>query len=264
MTIPDNNYVVGRGKIYFDRFADGTKLGTGEQYFGNTPALSITQANTALDHYGSESGLKVKDASVTLQNDMTGTFSTDNVSADNLALWFLGSSDTLTQASAMAVPNPLSAVKLGRFYQFGVSADTPSGVRSVTNVIVKTSATPGVVIAAAGNFELDLVNGRIYIEPDAVAIAEGDDLAIVYDLEAATSVQVIAQGSQVFGALRFISDNPVGGNKNHFYPYVKLTSTGDYALKGDDWQTMNFTLDVLQLNSATARAYVDGAASVTG
>lgn len=251
-----NNYVLGRGRLYFDRFADGTKTKTGEMYFGNTPTLTVTQSNTALDHYSSEGGLKIKDASVTLQNDMSGKFSTDNIQLDNLALWFLGTSGSVTQAAATALSETV-AVKLGRFYQLGVSAATPSGARNATNVVVKKGTTTVVML---NNYELDLPNARIYIEPDAAGIIDGDSLTITYDLQAATRTQTIAKGTQIFGALRFMSDNPVGGNKNHYYPYVKLTSDGDYALKGDAWQDMNFTVDILKLDDVTERAYIDGIA----
>jgi hypothetical protein len=260
----ENNYVLGRGRLYFDRFVDGSKTKTGELYFGNTPSLTVTQNNTALDHYSSESGLKIKDASVTLQNDMTGAFATDNINQDNLALWFLGTSETVTQAAATALSDTFAAVKLGRFYQLGASEATPSGARSVTNVVVKKGPAPGTAVTPTGNLDLsDLANGRIYVEPDATDIVDGDDLIVTYDLDASTRTLTIAKGTQIYGALRFISDNGVGGQRNHYYPYCKLTSNGDYALKGDDWQTASFSLEFLKLNDATDRAYIDGVASVT-
>ena len=50
----DNNYVLGRGKLYFDRFPDGTKTPTGERYFGNTPSFSMSLDSETLDHYNSD------------------------------------------------------------------------------------------------------------------------------------------------------------------------------------------------------------------
>jgi hypothetical protein len=85
-----NNYVVGRGRLFFGQFKPNTRRAQGQRYFGNTPELSLSQNEDTLDHYSSEGGVRVKDASVTLQNDSTGSFQCDNISDFNLALWFRG------------------------------------------------------------------------------------------------------------------------------------------------------------------------------
>lgn len=84
------NYVVGRGRLFFGQFKTGTRIPRGQLYFGNTPALSLSQSEDMLDHYSSEGGVRVKDASVSLQNDSSGSFQCDNISLENLALWFRG------------------------------------------------------------------------------------------------------------------------------------------------------------------------------
>jgi hypothetical protein len=84
------NYVVGRGRLFFGQFKTGTRTPRGQLYFGNTPALSLSQAEDTLDHYSSEGGVRQKDASVSLQNDSSGSFQCDNISLPNLALWFRG------------------------------------------------------------------------------------------------------------------------------------------------------------------------------
>lgn len=86
----ENNYVVGRGRLFFGQFRTGTRASRGQRYLGNTPELSLSQSEDTLDHYSSEGGIRVKDASVTLQNDSSGSFQCDDISPENLALWFLG------------------------------------------------------------------------------------------------------------------------------------------------------------------------------
>lgn len=86
----DNNYVVGRGRLFFGQYKPGTRNPKGQLYFGNTPELSLSQDEDTLDHYSSEGGVRVKDASVTLQNDSSGSFQCDNINDANLALWFRG------------------------------------------------------------------------------------------------------------------------------------------------------------------------------
>lgn len=75
----------------------------------------------------------------------------------------------------------------------------------------------------------------------------------------------IGSASQIYGALFFESDNPVGDNVNYWFPYVALRPNGNYALKGDAWQTLGFIGEALKRDTATERFYaftpVGGAAS---
>jgi hypothetical protein len=249
--------ILGRGKVYFNQFATGTKVGTGEKYLGNTPAFSLARADTALDHYDADEGLKVKDISVTLQSDMTGTIQTDNISVDNLALWFSGDLATVTQAAAAGPIAEPHTVQKGQWYQLGVDAQHPAGVTNVTTVTFKDDASTPAAIDA-GNFTVDLVNGRFMVNADAADVEDGDLVNASYGLAAASFQTVISKGQQVYGALRFISANAYGPQRNYFAPYVKLTADGDFALKGDDWQTMSFTVEILKLDDVTERMYING------
>ncbi|QHJ72774.1 structural protein [Proteus phage P16-2532] len=57
----DQNYVVGRGRLFFDKFVDGCNNSEhGEMYFGNTPELSLSSDTETLDHYSSDYGMREK------------------------------------------------------------------------------------------------------------------------------------------------------------------------------------------------------------
>lgn len=117
------------------------------------------------------------------------------------------------------------------------------------------------VIGATGNYEVDAANGRIHVLADAVDLADGDSIEVQYDRGISTRTLVIDQNNQVEGALRFIADNAKGRNKNYFWPRVKLTPNGEYALKGETWQVMTFNFEVLQpADGVTKRVYVREAA----
>jgi hypothetical protein len=75
-----------------------------------------------------------------------------------------------------------------------------------------------------------------------------------------TSKVVIEEGEQVEGSLRFIADNPKGSNKNYFWPYVRLQPSGDFAVKGEQWQLMTFQFAVLTPKDGRRRVYVREAA----
>lgn len=355
-----NNYTIGRGKLYFDQFADGTTTRTGERYLGNSPEFSLNQSSEDLDHYSSDEGIRVKDASVTLSQENGGSFTLDSISPENMAMWFLGNKGTVVIASATGLTK-VAVVTRGTYVQLGETTAAPQGHGGVTNIVINSptgvkatgaytiTANPaandtvviggstitwkasgavgaqvnigaditasaaalaayinansvalgvtatsalGVVtlkanvggvagnaitttevgtntafgaatltggatgpIAALNNWEVDLTTGRLKILDTAVDVADGDTLTITYDTAAQTLSQVIAKGLSIYGALRFISANPVGKKTDYFFPYVKITPDGDFNLKGDDWQSLGFTVDILKLNDTTERIY---------
>lgn len=272
MNETNNNYVVGRGRLFFDRFLDGTNNKTGEMYFGNTPQFTINTSAETLDHYTSEHGMRVMDASALLESTRGGSFTCDNVAPDNLALWFLGDLDNTVQTQQTGAQELFKPVKRGRYYQLGTSDINPTGVRNVNNVTVgkadssvsistgtgDISSISGVtVVSAAGNYELDLEAGRIYIEPDSAEFAGDVQMIVGYDVTAQKRSLIIDNSNMIYGALRFISDNPIGVQRDYFFPKVSIAPDGDFALKGDDWQVMSFTFKAMQMSSQTKRVYID-------
>lgn len=266
------NYVVGRGRLYFNLFKKGSNTPvSGELYFGNTPELTITTDSETLDHYSSESGMRNLDASVLLEMTQGGSFSTDEINADNLALFFLGEKSVLTQTQMTDRKEVIASLQKGRHYQLGQDDVTPTGVRDITNfqIVVADAGTaistgsgdistiPGTTVLPSDNYEIDVKTGRLYIEPDAVDIGSGKTAAIQYDINAQARTMVIGKANMIYGSLRFISDNPVGTQKDYFFPKISLAPDGDYALKGDDWQVMSFTFRAMKLNSVTDTVYID-------
>lgn len=251
------NYVVGRGRLFFNSFLAGTKtLSGGARYLGNSPELSLSQDEEKLDHYNSDSGIKVKDASVSLQNDQSGSFSLDDISAENLALWFRGAVESNAVAGGAVVDEAHNDVARGTYRQLGLTAANPIGARNVSAVAINNVTQANAVVAMATNYEIDAVTGRILILEDAPDIAEGDDLVIDYTAAAGTEELVISAGTVIEGRLEFFADNAAGENRDYIWPYVQISPDGDFSLKGDDWQTMEFSLEVLKLNDSTERQYI--------
>lgn len=243
-----DDLIVGRGRLYFNQFTAGTTTPTAEKFFGNVPSVQLAQSNTQLDHYSSKAGLKQKDRTVTLQNDHTLTFTSDNMIAANLALWFLGVTNTETVASSTATTQSAVAT-LGSYIQLGVDATHPEGQRNVTGVTVSKGTSPGTPVVQAGNYEIDLPGGRIYLESDATGISNADVLSIAFTVAPGTRNYVVDAGLQIFGQLRFISDNPVGSNKDYFWPYVQLAASSNLDLIADTWQQATWQASVLQLGN---------------
>lgn len=162
-----NNYVVGRGKLYFNKFPDSqTLVGPGYRYFGNTPSLSTTQAATALDHYSSDYGMKFKDASVDLQNDLSGAFTCDNINLDNVALFFQGTVDE----QSIADDNATRATGTVTFTTAGTADDTVtingSEVTLVADSALGLEVDIGVSAASTAGNLTTLINNN----PDVFAV----------------------------------------------------------------------------------------------
>lgn len=250
-----NNYTLGRGRLLFNHFLPGTKAGPGFKYFGNTPSLTVARAATALDHYDSDNGVKVKDDSIDIQTDINGKFTCDNISADNLALWFAGVSSPFTQAAAASLSETITLYP-DTYFQLGVTPNTPSGLRNITGLTVTVGGTALPNDGTA--YEFDPTTGLLHILPGVASVtAAGAAGTIAYSLAAGQQGIVIEQGQTVFGALKFISANPKGVQRDYFWPYCKITPDSEIALKGDTWQTMGFGYEALQLDSGTRRVYVN-------
>lgn len=265
------NYVLGRGRLYFDRFTpaqvaagiSAATRGEGETYFGNTPDLAMTASEDTLDHFDSDQGVRTKDDSVSLQLDRTGSFTTDNISKENLALYFLSDgAASVLQVSGTAVTFEVLKARHGKFYQVGAGPSLPAGVRNISNVIVKKGAGYTTTVTQPGNYEVDEATGRIYIIPGSADIPDaagvGTDIQITYDLAATTREQIVSKSTSIYGALRFVADNPKGKNRDYYWPYVKLAPDGDYNLKGDDWQSMSFSFEALKKATNIEAVYIDG------
>lgn len=257
-----NTYVVPKGRAFIDRFLPNTKTGTGERFVGNAPEITITGSSSTLEHFNSEGGISEKDESVDINVTRSGKIVVDNVNAENIALFFQGDAGTKVQTAATAQVETLPA-HLGRYIQLGVSAANPTGVRKISNLVIATTGGSPVTIAALNNYEVDDDLGRVYIEPDAAALVEGTDYTFTYDIAASTREIVISKNQSIYCALRLVSNNPVGTNRDVYLPYVKMTPDGDYVLISDEWQKIGFKLEVLKKDANTEAVYVDGRATVT-
>lgn len=248
------NYTVGRGKVYLSKFRPGTHFPEAWEYIGHTTELGISATTEKLDHWNMDGKRKRKDKTVTLSAEFAMTFTTDNISPENVARFFLSDGpQTVSQAAAASVNETIQGIALDRFYALGESESAPMGVRELETVSVTVGGT---ALEAEIDYVADLVNGTIYFVPGGAA-TEGADATITYGVRASTFSRVISGDSEFEGALKFVSDNATGDNCTMLAPYVQVAPNGDYALKGDDWQALSFNVSVLELDNRAA-LYRDG------
>lgn len=123
-----------------------------------------------------------------------------------------------------------------------------SGVISVKNNAGTTTYTAGTDYIVDTSVKDDKI-GRIYFVPTASGgtITDGDSLKVTYGYSAVTYTNVAAfKQTQVTGMLRFVSDNPAGGNRELQIWSVSLTPTGDTAMIGEGWSTIGFAGEILK------------------
>lgn len=249
-----NNVVLPRGKVYFAPFDTGTTTPAPyEKYLGNTPTASLTGSSTKLDHFSADGPVRIKDKSIVTEVNYAGSLEIDNISADNLAAFFLGTAATITDAGATITDETHTAVPADAVVQLGISAARPSGARKLTSVTVSDGAT---LKTAGTHYTLDADTGRVH------ALVAFASMVVDYTIASSTRERVISAGTQVKGALRVIADNSEGTNRDYYMPSVTLAPNGDFVLKGDgtSWLTMKLDLEVLAKDDSTAAVYIDGRA----
>ncbi len=253
-----NNYTVGRGEVHLAKFATGTQTPLGFRYIGNNPAFGFSISSTSLDHFNSDHGVGELDFSITTQTTRSGTFSTDNISLDNLALTFLGQSLVATATAAVGLTDTFVDVIGGLTYQLGISAASPYGRRKVANVVVKVAASTK---ALGTDYTVDPTRGTVRVLPasEGGTIVSGiDDIVVTYDQVASSVAQVISGNTPFEGAVRFDSDNPAGLNLDYFMPWVQITPNGEFGLKAENAvQSLSYSMKILKKGNAAA-FYVNG------
>jgi len=251
------NYTLGRGKISFARFAPGTQRPDGFAYFGNTPEFNLTIESEVLDHFSSDEGIREKDDSIPLQVNRTGSLTTDNIAARNIALFFFGDDSLVTQVAATAQSETLEGIKLGHSYRLGMTTANPTGFFGIdtADLTLTTGAVPLVVDV---DYTIKPEFGTITFLESSTVVTDGDDVDVDYSIKASTRERIISGTQPVEGALMYEATNPKGKLFHYYMPYVKISPNGDYALKSDEWQAIPFTLDIQKPNVGEA-IYVDGA-----
>jgi len=263
-----NNYTLGRGEVHFARFVGETQNPAGERYLGNTPEFSLTIEQEVLDHFNSDHGIREKDESIALQVNRTGSFVTDNIDVENVALFFFGSTSTVTEAGQTVTGEVVGPVEQGLYYQLGISSTRPAGAKGIVGppddsnsagaflVAENDSNSSAVELSEGTDYTMDYELGRLYIVPGG-NIADGTTLTANYVIKPSTYDRVISGSQPVEGVMRFISFNPTGRDIDYYFPWVKISPNGDYALKSDEWQQIPFNLEVLKRSDREA-IYADG------
>ncbi len=263
----NNHYLIGRGRLFFSAVnASGFPVG-GYRDLGNVPNFALNVQSELFEHRSSRSGLKQIDKRIVVSQDVTGSFSLDEINLNNLALFLAGEvvSDSQGILSITGDKN-LAVVEKGRWYDLYSVADMsatpyPTGNRvfNITSGSVVVTNDAGTTTYVLGtDYELDIVMGRIFI-PTTSAIPAGtlgsptlldvDFAGVATTLERVRGLKV----SEISGALKFIGENPANDGKQYEIQIhsATLAPDGDLGLISDEAAAMGMTF------SAEKREAVD-------
>jgi len=121
------------------------------------------------------------------------------------------------------------------------------------------------VEGANGDYTVDYDAGIVHVNEAAPNVTDGSSMTITFGLRPSSRDRVISGSDPVECAMQYIANNPKGANFNYYMPWVKITPNGDYALKGDEWQQIPFSIEALKPTSGDQEAiYMDGTPVYTG
>lgn len=130
------NLVLGRGICFFAPF-DAAGRPLGERDLGEVSELVVTIESEVESYFSSRTATRKKIREWVTQVDFTGTFTINDLSAENLALILAGSASTVTQAATPVTNERIYNAESNREYQLGASSTHLAGVRNVSSVTVK-------------------------------------------------------------------------------------------------------------------------------
>lgn len=251
------NYTLGRGEVHFARFKTGTQTPDGFRYVGNTPEFNLTIESETLDHYSSDRGIREKDDSVPLEVNRTGSMIMDDIQPENIALFFFGEESVVTQATVASDTETLEGIKAGHSYRLGQSASNVTGYAGINETGFAVAVNGGASLVVDTDYTMNFDTGMIsFVDGSALAV-DGADIDVTYAVSASTRSRIISGTEPVEGAMQYVAYNPKGDDFDYYMPYIKITPNGDYQLKGDEWQQIPFTLEILKPTVGEA-IYMDG------
>lgn len=135
-------------------------------------------------------------------------------------------------------------------------ATTVSGADLTAEAATLTGGT-GTVYVEGTDYTLEAGFGLVTFLSGG-AVSEGDDVTVEFSVRASTRSRTVSGNSQVEGAMMYQANNPKGDNINYYFPYCRISPDGDFELKGDTWQELSLSIEILKPRSGGAAILADG------
>ena len=249
MTTHNDNLTLGRGELWFKKAGE-----TGFRFLGNAPAFNVNITSDKLEHYRSTRGTREKDRTINITTNRTSTVQLEDISEENLALYLLGASASVAQTSATNQTENFDNVSLGYLYQVGATTVNPTGVRKLSNFVLKKGLT---TLTLDTDYTVDLNRGTFILLETGTLVA-GDDLTLTYDRAAATRKQTVSGSDSVSGECKYLAYNAEGDDVDWYMPSVTFSPNGEFALLSENTlQSIPLNVEI-QTKTGYAAIYADG------
>lgn len=273
-----DNVLLGRGRLYFAPL-NSSELPGAYRDLGNATDFQVTTGSETLDRKNFRTGLAIIDKQIVIEQSVSLSFTLDELTFDNLALFFSGgafdSGYTSPNNTAIAAGNLNSTVEdaIGKWFELR----NGSGDRLYNLTAYDAATTPaagafnvlettGTVIIPAENIEVNLKLGLFRILDTYTPGTPSSQLRFQYTAGAADTQLDQVRGltsSSLQGALKFVSENPANNDEQVEYQFHKVTllADGEMSLIGDELATIPITGQVEQNTAADADS---GFVTITG
>lgn len=243
------DYLLGRGRLFFGLLDASDVVVDGWRDLGNVRDFTLNATKEVLKHFSTRSGLKTLDREIVISQEMGCKFTLEEMSGQNLANWLSGTltaGGTNAAVAGFAEHTMITNVVLGMWYEVKNAAGLRAYGINNTDLTVEKSGAPDVAMVEGTDYEVDEVNGMIFIKSTAVNCAAGDEIDVTLAANgAAKSLEQVTalDQSSIRGALKFVSVNANDSSQEAEFLFhkVNLGADGDMSLIGDEVAPLPFT-----------------------
>lgn len=250
-----DSYQLGRG-ILKAALLDANGKPKNYVDLGNVPELSATVESEKLDHYTSRGGLRKIDKSVVLEVTSNLSFSLEDITFDNLALFFSGGTDDYTNPAIAGVTDEQfvedgDVVALTSYVLRTAAGEPIFGITATNAIVVESTNTTPVALVKDTDYTVTDITGEIFLNDTATVqsiITAGDGLQVTLSADpAATAVDElnILSETEVNVALRFnLEDADTGELVIYDFYNTTISADGDYNLIAEEWSTLPMSASI--------------------
>ena len=270
----NKKYVIPNGSVEFNMYpvVNGVpmkSMAKGLRYLGSTTEVNLSIEKETKEHMSTECGFNTPDAEIVISSTVSGSLTVDNISSENLAMFFAGELEKATQT---AKQNQTYVVKVypALGYYLGKTKENPNGVFAATITKIETFAnetnakagtSPVTTLAQGTDYEFNSEMAYLMIGDRTVTEKideEGTWIRVTYDTKKAMRDVVISGAKNIVGELIVRGCNAYGENRVFRLPMASLTASGDVALKGgEEFMTLSFDIKALK-DEEEPSLYVNG------
>lgn len=259
-------YNLGGGKVFFAEL-DDAGFPKNFRKAGNTPEFTATVNTESYEHNSTQDGAPAQDLSVIIDSGAQVSFSLENWSAENMALFYLGESSSYTNPGVAGFADSTivedgDLVKYGYYQIKDGNGEPVFGITATNAIEIKTTNGTPVTLTEDTDYTVDANSGLIRVEDTAaidtaISGVEGLTCTITAD-SGATDVDLVTLLSDIEKdvALMFESINAADSNDRTYYHFhkISLSANGDANLISQETGQLPMTGQVEANDAYTNRA----------